>query len=374
MAKKDDVMVVDPSMEFERMLSYKEKQGIKKIISEKLSLLFGNFEVVKISNFGLTASREFINVKLANFEVEDSLKKFLISFTDGNPFYLGRIVAEVKNKALERMSSFVDKDIVRDAALELVFSSDGSIHQYLLNFILDLLDSKSRESYISILVSIANGHNKQQEIGRAIKAKKSELSKGLTRLLELGLISKNGIFYHLDDAMLEFWLKYVYQRRRELLVDGTFDRMALFQKEFDAYMSGVIADSERCVTARIAELFNRFSNELVEIDSKQMRLPHFTRVEEKAFRDSKQFIAASYRGNFWIAQPYVYNINENDIIDYIRNTKSLGCKITNKIIMPLKGIDENAKLLAKELKISIWNSATVNTLLGFYGKPRMVIL
>ncbi len=28
MAKKDDVMVVDPSMEFERMLSYKEKQGI----------------------------------------------------------------------------------------------------------------------------------------------------------------------------------------------------------------------------------------------------------------------------------------------------------------------------------------------------------
>ena len=364
MVQKDTMYIVSSS----------RSAAIKKIISEKLSLLFGNFEVVKISNFGLNASREFINTRLANFEVDDDLKKFLISFTDGNPFYLGRIAAEIKNKALERMSSFIDKDMARDSILELVYSSDGSIHQYLLNFILDLLDSRSRESYISMLVAIASGHNKQQEIGRATKAKKSELSKSLLRLMELGLISKNGIFYYLDDAMLEFWLKHVYQRRRDLLVDGTFDRTALFSKEFEVYMSGVMADSSKGVTMRIAELFNCFSNELVEIESKQMRLPNFTRVEEKAFRDSKQFIAASYRGNFWIAQPYTYNINENDIIDYIRNTKSLGCKITNKVIMPLKGIDENAKLLAKELKISIWTSATVNTLLGFYSKPRMVIL
>jgi hypothetical protein len=35
-------------------------------------------------------------------------------------------------------------------------------------------------------------------------------------------------------------------------------------------------------------------------------------------------------------------------------------------------MDENAKLLAKELKLSIWDLATINGLLGFYGKIRMV--
>ncbi len=37
-------------------------------------------------------------------------------------------------------------------------------------------------------------------------------------------------------------------------------------------------------------------------------------------------------------------------------------------------MDENAKLLAKELKISIWDLESVNTLLGLYGKKRIVAL
>jgi hypothetical protein len=40
----------------------------------------------------------------------------------------------------------------------------------------------------------------------------------------------------------------------------------------------------------------------------------------------------------------------------------------------MAGIDENAKLLAKELKISIWDSAATNRLLGFYGMRRMAAL
>ena len=364
MVQKDTMYVVSSS----------RNSAIKKIISEKLSLLFGNFEILKISNFGLKASSDFIDIKLSGFEIENSMKAFLIAFTDGNLFYLGEIIKSARSIAMEQMTSYIDKDIISKAILELIFNSGGAIHQYIFNFVLDILDTKYRELYISILVAIANGHNRQPEIGRALKIKQGELSNALGRLVELGLVSKNGIFYKIDDAMLGFWLKFVYQRRKEILVDGTFNKMRLFNEDIRAYISKMVDEFDKDVAVRIAALFDLFSNELVQIDSKQIKLPHFTRVEVKAFQDSKSFVSASFRGNFWIAQAYKYTVAENDIIDYIRNIKTLKCKISNKVILPLKGIDENAKLLAKELKISIWDSSTVNIILGFYGKPKIFIL
>ena len=104
-----------------------------------------------------------------------------------------------------------------------------------------------------------------------------------------------------------------------------------------------------------------------------MRLPHFTKIEIADSRDYGQFIAASFRGKVWAVQPYESLVQETDIINYIRNIKSHDYKISNKIIISLKGIEENAKLLAKELKISIWDISALNTLFNIYGKRKVII-
>jgi len=364
MVQKDTMYIVSSS----------RNEAIKKIISEKLSLLFGNFEVVKVRNFDLATSRQFLDIRFSGFEMADSLEKFFIAFTDGNPFYLDKLSARAKELAAERLSGHVDRGLAADAILELVYNANGLIHQYLLNYLLSLLDTRSRDSHMSILISIANGRNKQPDIARALKTKQGEVSKGLLRLSELGLVSKNGVFYEIDDVMLTFWLKHVYQRRRQLLVDGAFDKMKLFAREIGDYISAFEDECAKTASARLAELFDAFSNELVSIESKNIRLPHFTKVEIKNASDAKPFVAASFRGNFWIAQAFEYYVNENDVINYIKNTKGLVEKISNKIIAPLSGIDENAKLLAKELKISIWDISTVNRLSSFYGKKKMVVI
>jgi len=365
MIQKDTMYIVTSS----------RNQAIKKILSEKLSLLFGNFEIVKISGFGLKTSSLFIDMRLAGFEIEDAMKKFLIAFSEGNPFYLDQLTAAARGVALEGMTSYIDHKTIALAILEQVYNSNGTIHQYLLSFILDIIDTKHRDSHIPILAAIANGRNKQQDITRPLRMKISEVSKGLARLSELGLISKNGIFYKIDDCLLEFWLKSVYQRRREMLVDDIFGRRKLFTEEIESYIANFVRELDKDVVSRVAELFNSFSNELVPIDSKHLRLPHFTKVEAKSFHDSRPFIAATFRGRSWIVVPYEKEVDENDIIDYVRNVKPLiEYKISNKVIMALKGIDENARLLAKELKIAIWDMPTVNMLLNLYGKKRFVIL
>lgn len=365
MVQKDTMYIVSSS----------RNQAIKKILSEKLSLLFGNFEIVKIQGFDLKTSSEYIDAKLAGFEIEVLIKRFLIAFTDGNPFYLDRLARRAREIALDRMSNYIDTTVIEQAMLDLIYNPSGVIHQHILNYILELVDTKYKDNYISILLSIANGRNKASDISRSLKCKQGELSKGLSRLVELGLISKNGVFYKIDDVMLGFWLKFIYQSRREMLVDGILDKTAIFGEEVKSYLSNFMLELDKDTVSKLAELFNLFSNELVQIESKYIRLPHFTKVEVKYAADSKTpFIVASFRGKSWVVQAYEYVVSESDIADYIRNVKMLDSKISNKIIMPLNGIDENAKLLAKELKIPIWDTSVVNALLNLYGKNKIIIL
>lgn len=365
MVQKDTMYIVSSS----------RNEAIKKIISEKLSLLFGNFEVIRVANFDSVKACDFIDTKLAGFEMENALKKFLIAFTDGNPFYLGRILITARDLAIERMSSYIDEKTLERSILELVYDANGTIHQYLLSFLMSLVDSRSRDLCMSILTAIASGHNTQPEMARILKIKKGEISKAVARLLEQAILSKSGVFYQIEDAMLEFWIRSVYERRKNLLVDGTFKRTDLFARDISNYIKEFVAESEKKFLDRVAELFGAFSNELVTIDSKHIRMPHFTKVEIKNFLpDLKPLIAASFRGNYWMVQAYEDNINENDIINYIRNIKSSGIRVANKVIVPLKGIDENARLLAKELKISIWDSSITNRLLDIYGRKRIIVI
>jgi hypothetical protein len=362
MIQKDTMYIVSSS----------RNQVFKKILSEKLSLLFGNFEIVKVTGFDTQAAKKYIDTHLSGFEADDALKKFFIAFTDGNPFYMDHILRRSKEIAHDMMTNFIDNDIAVKSILDLIYNANGVIHQYLMNFILDLMETKYKERYLYILVSIASGKNKLSDISKNIRSKQADVSKDLLELSQLAFIQKSGVFYKIDDPVLAFWLKKVYQKRRDILVDGIFNKNDIFTSETKEYLSDFMAESQKDTTAKITQLFNAFSNELVQIDARHIKLPHFTKVEIKETPGQKQFIAATFRGSSWLVQAYEEPVRENDITEYIRNIKSSDYKIANKIIIPLRGMDENAKLLAKELKISIWDLPTLNGLLGLYGKIRMV--
>ncbi|MBU0468180.1 MAG: ATP-binding protein, partial [Candidatus Omnitrophica bacterium] len=59
----------------------------QKILSEKLSLLFGNFEIVDIDAFGLATSQKFIDQNLKGIKIGVQLRGFLTDFAGGHPLY-----------------------------------------------------------------------------------------------------------------------------------------------------------------------------------------------------------------------------------------------------------------------------------------------
>jgi AAA+ ATPase superfamily predicted ATPase len=364
MIQKDTMYIVSSS----------RNQIFKKILSEKLSLLFGNFEIVKLCGFDAREQAAFIDSRLGEFEMDAALKKFLATLTDGNPFYLDNLVKAACGMARQRMTNYIGADTLARALVAAIYEPGGAIYQYLTNFILELLDARERDRYLEILTSIARGRNRVADISKYAKAKQSVVSKDLAELSQLGLISKYGTFYRIEDAMLGFWLDNVHRRKKELLVDGIFNRSDIFAAHASAYISDFMREALTDIAQRLGALFSSFSNELIQIDSKQLRLPHFTKVETGVFAGGTKYVAATFRGNTWIAGPYAAPVTENDIVEFVRNSKQSPYKISNRIVMPLAGIDENAKLLAKELKISIWDLATLNNIFGIYGKGSVCVI
>ena len=349
-------------------------RAIKKILSEKLALLFGNFEIVTVGNFDLVTAAAFIDAKTAGFDMDPSLKAFLIAFTDGNPFYLDTIVSAARDAALEAMTTHIDQQAAARAIARAVYRADGRINQYLFNYLLHLMDTASRDTQFDVLAAIADGHRTHTDIARSLKIKQTDASRALTALLDAGLIIKNGSFHVCDDSLMAFWLVHAWRRRKEMLVDGAIDKDTLFTEDIAAFMSAHAAIAGHDATGRIVELFNAFSNDLVQIDGKNIRLPHFTKVEARAQEAARPVIVASFSRTVWATQVFETPVSENDIVEHIRTLKSLGNKVAAKIIVPLRGMDENAKLLAKELKCTIWDGNTINMLLTLYGKQRIVIL
>ncbi|MDP3730805.1 MAG: ATP-binding protein, partial [Candidatus Omnitrophota bacterium] len=250
MIQKDTMYIVSSS----------RNQVFKKILSEKLSLLFGNFEIVRVSGFDTQAAKRYIETQISGFEADDALKRFFIAFTDGNPFYLNHILRRSREIAADEMTNFIDSGIAVRVVCDLIYNANGVIHQYLLNFILDLIDTKYKERYLAILTSISSGRNKLSDISKNMKSKQADVSKDLLELSQLGFIQKSGVFYKIDDPLLAFWLQKVYQKRRETLVDGIFNRNDIFISEMKEYISEFLAESQKDVTARIAQLFSAFSN------------------------------------------------------------------------------------------------------------------
>lgn len=364
MVQKDTMYIVSSSRD----------EAIRKILSEKLSLLFGNFEIVKVTNFDIGASSEYLDVSVSDFDLDEEVRKFLISFTGGNPFYLDKISRRMRRIATEKMSACIDAGAAGRAIVELVYNSDGVIHQYLNNYLLGLLETKTRDSSVSILTAIAFGSRRHADIAKNSKVRQAEIAKILLGLVSAGIVSKNGSYYNLEDPMLEFWLKNVNMIRKSILVDGAFDKAGIFAADIASCMEAFRSENCKEVSARIAGLFDSFDNDLIKVEERNIRLPHFSKVEIRKGSGPETFVHASFRNNYWVVQPYIDVADENDIINFIRNVKKLDQKITNKIIIPLKGMEENAKLLAKELKITIWELSAVNDLLSLYGKKGIIAL
>lgn len=147
----------------------------KKILTENLTLLFGNFEVIEVEPFDSRTSNEFLKERLGRIELDKTLNNFLINFSGGSPFYLEVISnALCKTKAQDTSDEPVTKTMLIDSLQDLMFEETGALNQRFQNYLKNLFEWHIDQDYVWLLYSISDGHNVIGEIVDILHKQKKE--------------------------------------------------------------------------------------------------------------------------------------------------------------------------------------------------------
>ncbi|MFH1837520.1 MAG: ATP-binding protein [Candidatus Omnitrophota bacterium] len=357
------------------IVSSSQKSLLKEILAKKLSLLFGNFEILEINGFDPQTSRSFVSSKVKDVEIDEKAKDYLIQITQGNPFYLENLAvktAEIKRKDNDGKKS--DKECLLDALAELLYESNGVMNQYFTNNVNFFLEKKNRKNFVPIMVSLAHGNRTNKEIQKDIGKRDKELGQRLQKLEEMDLVLNSGTFYYITDKLFEYWLKNVYDLKGRSLINDMGMKYLEFKKavseDYDKYCSFRGMDTADI----IRDLFKSFDGEKIKINMKPRKMPRFDSVEKKKISNAIWQITGRTENRKWIC-----NIKQEDIIEdrdiydlWEMKTSGEDEKIMRKIIVPLKGVEQNAYLLAKEQNIWIWSPKQLNKILRLFGKFEIV--
>ena len=344
----------------------------KKILASELSLLFGNFEIIHLEPFDFTTSCKFLEKRFQNINLSENFRDFLIAFCEGHPFYLDIISHKLKEKTKEFNRAEVTPYLISQAFNSLIYDSKGILNQYFTNLLSHNLNGADYSSFLPILLSSSIRGSRLSDLSKTINRQPKIISKQINCLVDKDLLSKVGIFYRIQDKIFRFWLKSVYQRKNLSLTADPATESKDFSKEIESEILVFSQESKKDLTERVIELFKSFRNEIIMIQNKSFKFWQFEEVRPWAKEDLQNCIIARYKGGWWACLIKKERIGEEQIQEFFVLCKKSKYKVQRAIIISLKELDLNVRLMALEKKMWIWHLADLNLILDLYGKQQIV--
>ncbi len=341
------------------------------ILNHDLSLLFGSFEIDNLGPFGIYEGLKFIEKKLDGLSISKTCMKFLVSITNGHPFYLDSFCRELKRIMNEREMKEAPSSVVAEAVSRQLFSPISIIYQYLNNFLKGIMDNRIPQD-LEILLAIADGNKKPSEVSRIISKSTAQTTRKLEKLMNADIIVKRGKVYDFCDPLLKWWIKSVYRSRQESfepVVEGKGELE--LRRQVENLMSLHITQEKAGVDERLRNLFRLFRNEVVEIAGKTLKLPKFSNISTRTVHGQELPVVGSAGKTYWIADFSKAVVSESGVRTFLTKLSGFRGKIGRKLLICLAGIETDAKLLAKEEGIWLWDLNDLNFILDLYEQPKM---
>ena len=105
-------------------------QQAQTILSEKLSLLFGNFETIALEPFNFSEAQGLIDHNLEGVKIGLHLKNFIADFTGGHPLYINLLCQELICLSGVYAQQEIYAPIVTQAIENVVFNTWGVISRH----------------------------------------------------------------------------------------------------------------------------------------------------------------------------------------------------------------------------------------------------
>ena len=348
-------------------------QQSKKVLLEKLSLLFGNFEMISVDPLDPQTSRQFIEETLQGIIIKEPLRDFLVDFTGGYPLYLHLICNELVNLSVVHGQDEVFIPVLAQAVESTIFNRWGLISRHFELMVQELAVGKGNQIIPALLMSLANDKHKADALCAELGFKKSQVAGKINRLKEEGVIFKNGNFYYFRDKILKYWIKYIFQPRLKDMGGDPQQRRERFHREFQSCVENFNVTSVKDLPLRIMELLYCFDNEAFDLNGRKYKLPVFREIVPWQISNeqgqSLNVIKALTNEDVWLIAVKGENVSEAEVSALLEESRKNAPKPQRHLIISLKALDENTRLKALQERCWIWNEDEINTLLTLFNKP-----
>ena len=352
--------------------SYENQARI--ILAEKLSLLFGNFEIIAIAPFDLSASQQLIDRHLSGIKIGLQLKNFLADFTGGHPLYLTMMCQELICLCGVFRQEEIYAPIVTQAIENLVFNPWGVISRHFELLMQETASNRSNGA--SVLIALSEGKHKTGDLAAHLSIKQTQVAQRLNTLLQAEIIEKNGNYYHIKDKMFKYWIKYVYERRvRGVDLEPGRGRK-MFKEEITRAVNDFQMIARKDLSARMVDLLHKFDNESFTLSGRRYNLSMFRDIVPVKMRIGAgnffEALQAQGEEGGWLLVLKKDPVHENDLSGIIDEMKKMSPRPQRCVIVSLSGVDDNARIRALQEKLWIWNEQEVNALMHLYDEPYIV--
>ena len=343
----------------------------RNILSEKMSLLFGNFEVIPLGSFGFEEARAFLENRFPDCCLSDQRVRYLLWLSDGRPFYLSCLTKE--RCLCPSANGRGIRDGLVAALVNELFRKDGSLHQFFKETLAGVARGRSRAFYGDVLYALALGHKKVTQISRFLHRKGNDVANVLERLLQAEVIERHGSMHVVSDVLFRFWLEKVYYRNRFLSERAPQAGEASFTEDVRQSLQAWVNTDGLDLPKRIEELFRKFHNDVLVYEGRRFKCPHFSEISSRPSNGRMFPVLAQNGQTRWLCQILSNTVTEDDVRTYLQDLKRLRNPVHKRMIVGIGGIDLNAKLLAKEAKIQYLDLRHLNFLMNVYDQPKFVL-
>ncbi|MBI4115808.1 MAG: ATP-binding protein [Candidatus Omnitrophica bacterium] len=350
-----------------------EPHRAREIFHERLSLLFGNFEVIEVDPFDSATLHKWMAVRFPEIQMPDSDFRLLSYLFNNHPFYIDLFLEAARLHSLKKNISVWSREMMLETIQESLFSERGFLNQHFESEIQSLVRlGRHPRPFVKILLAVANGRVKLLQIAAYAGKKGPETKKMLQRLMGEGMVEKRGSFYLLPDPLFRFWLRNVFQLKDRELGPDNIKARAYFESRLLDEVRKIEEEDRKDLTERVESLFREFRNDIAEINEKKIMCPTFLEIASRP-TNGRFFpmLGRAVKGR-WVCQVFRDSVTETDVTSFVDELKHFRKKIQRKIMVTLGGIDLNAKLIAQEAKIQIWDLKNLNSLLDLYGKLKII--
>jgi len=350
------------------------------IFKKQLSLLFSNFETMKMGPLDSSETVQFIEQVLPGSLLNEAQRKFIVRLTGGIPLYLDLFLDHLRRQSSlsesaagrETMAvTLTDERLLRAVEGE-IFDLHGRLSQIFQRRLERSLGSVNDGAiFYHGLVAVSEGARKVQVIAAHMERKTAECKKILQRLVQEELVTKVNDFYYIEDPLFSFWVREVFAARSRQAMPFKDDRKN-FRKMLAQMLDQTDLEGSETLNRQIESLFKSFRNESLQLGNKKFRLPHFDQVSMRSSNGGGA-CAFTAKGKVieWSGRVAHDLVHEEDVLLLKEETRKGGKNGRVRLMIILGGIDQNAKLMAQDAGIHLWLLEDLNRLFLLFNLPQL---